>query len=85
MLLAAVYNTEYCLCYFLHNVLLIIKFKVGTCNLVTVKIFVEIPIIKSNGCMYHLQPNGFGLHGKQFGKFGLYLLFLSIFLYDKLY
>ena len=62
----------------LHNVLPIIKLKMGT-YLFIVNIFVEISFYQVN-CMHHLQPNSFWPTCKQFGKFQLYLLFKSIFL-----
>ena len=69
----------------LHNVLLIIKLKIGTYNLFTVNIFVEISFYQVIRLYVPLTTKWFWPTCKQFGKFGLYLLFKSIFLYDKLY
>ena len=59
------------------------KVKSGTYNLLTVHIFVEISSFQAK-MLYLRQPNG----SWQFGNiliFFVYLIFKSIFLYDKLY
>ena len=59
--------------------------KVGTYNLFTVNIFVEISFYQVKRLYVPLTTKWFWRTCKQFGKFWLYLPFKSIFLYDKLY